>query len=239
MNALIIVGATGKIADTIIKRCLDNNVFGKYILIGRNIERLSEYKNSNTEKVYLIEQELGEGSEINIPDNLLDGVDDIRVLMLAFSIKPIAKIGEINQRDVVENININIVSQVLFINYLCLIKEKTGCELEIICIDSGAAYTPIKGWSMYCSSKAYMSMFLECLCRDTDVKAVLFEPGVIDTPMQEYIRSIDEDVFDQVEQFRKYKEDGVLRQPEVVANELYERYIIQWSALDLKEHYQK
>src|SRR5699024_8546019 len=61
-------------------------------------------------------------------------------------------------------------------------------------ISSGAADRPMYGWSAYCSSKASIDMYTKTLALEqkalgTNHKVFAFSPGIMDTEMQEKIRS--------------------------------------------------
>lgn len=83
-------------------------------------------------------------------------------------------------------------------------------------IGSGAAYNEYDGWSMYCSTKAGLSMFsrtvhLESKMGKANCKIVDLSPGIIDTGMQDEIRSRKASDFSQLERFVEYKQNGDLQ----------------------------
>lgn len=53
-------------------------------------------------------------------------------------------------------------------------------------------------------------------------KVIAFSPGVMDTDMQGTIRSSSEEAFADVENFKRYKEQGMLRDTDTVAGVLVE-----------------
>ncbi|MBK8085150.1 MAG: SDR family oxidoreductase [Devosia sp.] len=56
----------------------------------------------------------------------------------------------------------------------------------IVNLSSGAAHTPIEGWSAYCTSKAGLAMFTDCLAAEYSSKGIRvfgFIPGVVGTDM--------------------------------------------------------
>lgn len=66
--------------------------------------------------------------------------------------------------------------------------EKRGV---VINLSSGAAHVPREGWSAYCSSKAALVMLTRCLVHEyanRGIAAYGFQPGVVDTEMQQSIR---------------------------------------------------
>ena len=62
----------------------------------------------------------------------------------------------------------------------------------IVNLSSGAAFTPLEGWSAYCSSKAGLAMLTRALALEAAEKNVFaygFAPGLVDTDMQAQIRA--------------------------------------------------
>ena len=62
----------------------------------------------------------------------------------------------------------------------------------VINISSGAAHSPLEGWSAYCSAKAGLAMLTNTIaleCADAGVRVFGLAPGVIDTDMQASIRA--------------------------------------------------
>ncbi|CUH63418.1 Glucose 1-dehydrogenase [Thalassovita gelatinovora] len=62
----------------------------------------------------------------------------------------------------------------------------------IITISSGAAHSPLEGWSHYCSSKAGAAMLTRCTdleCRDKGIRVMGLSPGTVATQMQREIKA--------------------------------------------------
>jgi benzil reductase ((S)-benzoin forming) len=96
--------------------------------------------------------------------------------------------------------------------------------LTFVNISSGAANRPIAGWATYCSSKAFTKMFFDVLATQTknnpDIKIKTIDPGVIDTSMQQLIRNANNHDFPEQPIFRQLNEEGKLRKPSDVAEEI-------------------
>src|SRR5699024_6696796 len=78
-------------------------------------------------------------------------------------------------------------------------------------ISSGAADRPMYGWSAYCSSKASIDMYTKTLALEqkalgTNHKVFAFSPGIMDTEMQEKIRSSSPQQLANVDTFKGYHE---------------------------------
>lgn len=122
-------------------------------------------------------------------------------------------------------------AHVFQVNYLSavmlsqkVLQDANCCQL--IYISSGAANRAIAGWSQYCASKAALDRFAETLHlelnndgRQCIIKSIA--PGVVDTPMQEQIRSSSEKDFAQVAHFRDLHDNHELTSTNEVARKLY------------------
>ena len=108
----------------------------------------------------------------------------------AGTIDPISTIFETNPEDWSKSIDINLKGA--FYGCYTVIpimrKQKSGC---IINIGSGAAYSPLEGWSHYCVSKAGLSMLTRSVqleLKGTDIRVMSLSPGTVATKMQRRIK---------------------------------------------------
>jgi benzil reductase ((S)-benzoin forming) len=108
------------------------------------------------------------------------------------------------------------------------LSETDGLDIPkvILNISSGASFNAYSGWSVYCSSKAGLDMFtqvagLEQNAEAQSTKVFALAPGIIETGMQELIRTTDESLFPERDKFIRLYEEGKLSNPDDIA------YIIQ------------
>jgi benzil reductase ((S)-benzoin forming) len=121
--------------------------------------------------------------------------------------------------------NLNIVA----VQSLCahVIKLAGFEQVEaIVNISSGAGRRPIASWSAYCASKAAVDLFSETLLAElkevgASTRVYSVAPGVVDTGMQEVIRSSNPEDFSIHQNFVDLKEQDGLRKPEEVATLIY------------------
>ncbi|MCQ2400981.1 MAG: SDR family NAD(P)-dependent oxidoreductase [Lachnospiraceae bacterium] len=166
-----------------------------------------------------------------------EGTSEVTLIINSFSIEPLKPVGNYRSEEIDAMIDANIHQPVVLINLLAAYVKEHGIRLRIINLDSGAADFPLKGWGNYCASKAYINAFLEVFqLENRDFRIVSIDPGVMDTEMQEKIRMVPDDVFDMVSEFRKYKEENVLRSPAFVAGYIVDRYIGAWNSTAFREH---
>lgn len=80
------------------------------------------------------------------------------------------------------------------------------------------------GWGVYCATKAAVDMYTQVLTQEhKNVRAASLAPGVIDTEMQQDIRTSDVQNFPNVERFSDLHKNGLLASPADTA-----RHIIQY-----------
>lgn len=94
---------------------------------------------------------------------------------------------------------------------------------RVTTISSGAAQRSLHGWSAYCVSKAGLDMWTNCMAEEgnsENISALAIAPGIVDTAMQEEIRSADESSFPLLQNFKDYYANGELSKPDDVATKL-------------------
>jgi benzil reductase ((S)-benzoin forming) len=99
-----------------------------------------------------------------------------------------------------------------------------ACERHLVMLSSGAARTAYPGWSAYNAGKAAVDQWVRTVGAEQGedgCRVVAVAPGVVDTGMQEHIRSAGEESFPQVERFRALKESGTLSTPEEAARGIW------------------
>ncbi len=153
--------------------------------------------------------------KVNQPDT-----EEVFLIHNAGTVAPIHTVGHLHPQTVTDSTQINLISPIIMTNMLLKITDK---KVTIANITSGAAQRPIEGWSVYCSTKAALNMFTQTVALEqetagTSHKIFAFNPGIMDTDMQGEIRTSSEEQFTDIAKFQGYKEDGLLRAPETVAN---------------------
>jgi benzil reductase ((S)-benzoin forming) len=140
-------------------------------------------------------------------------------------IDPIQTVGNLDQTPIIRNIQVNLIAPILITNLFFNKAQLTNTSVQVINITSGAATRSIEGWSVYCSAKAGLNMFTQTAALEqaelkTNNKIIAFSPGVMDTKMQETIRSSSKQAFKELEKFIEFKENNLLLKADVVANAL-------------------
>lgn len=147
----------------------------------------------------------------------------------AATIAPIGFAGEVDADAVLAAVRLNVgaafaVGQA----FLAAVADRSG-RRQLCQFTSGAATTVYEGWSSYGPAKAAVDHWVATVAAEQSrrggVEVVGVSPGVVATAMQEVIRDTDERDFPPVGRFRDLHADGDLRDPDVVADEV-------WSLLD-------
>lgn len=87
--------------------------------------------------------------------------------------------------------------------------DNAPSEACLINISSGAAWSGYAGWAAYCAGKAGVDRLTEAVQLEneaTGLRAYAVAPGVVDTSMQELIRSCSPEQFPMVGKFHEMKE---------------------------------
>jgi benzil reductase ((S)-benzoin forming) len=142
-------------------------------------------------------------------------------------------LGEINRFSQQENAVLNLcdVMQVNFFAGVSIVEkllQTTAPEqaLTTVFISSGAGKRPIASWSAYCASKAAVDLWLSTILIEerengrTLLRCYAIAPGVVDTDMQDDIRSTQKEKFSSHSQFSALKANGQLVPPTIVANKI-------------------
>lgn len=150
--------------------------------------------------------------------------DEVIFFNNAGAIEPIGKIGSIENKKLKESIQVNFMAPILLVNSLVRIFTKENIKMKIVNVTSGAANYPIEGWSGYCSAKAAVKMFLDVLklqySHNKDLRIYNIDPGVMNTNMQEKIRTASQDEFPNLKSFHDLYHRNQLKNPKDVVEEI-------------------
>ncbi len=240
---VIISGATGGIGCHIAKLAIKSDVINKCTLLYRNEKKyqyyFAEYADCHKIEKVMVDMEKSPEKELSLL-SASDDIAEIKLILAASTIEPIERITLLKPEQVIKNININIISQINLISSIVRNAIKMNLKVGIINLNSGAAYRPLSGWSLYSGSKSYLNIFLKTLVKENpDINIVSYDPGVVDTSMQKIIRSTSINIFDEVETFKNYKLQSQLNDPQVIAQDIFHRYVLEWKANYFEEKYCK
>ncbi|MDM5246501.1 SDR family NAD(P)-dependent oxidoreductase [Lysinibacillus sp. G4S2] len=230
MRLFIITGVSSGLGEQIADKLIIKKE--KLVAIGRKFTKKQlDVSQLSPDLIHLLYCDLSNEKEMNVlfdkfPSNYFNDVNEIVFINNAGVIGPINKIGKYGDSNFIKkHINVNYLSPLILINQLVRITPITK-KIKIINISSGAATKAMEGWSLYCSSKAAIKMFLSVLEKESEnIEVLNIDPGVMDTKMQQLIRNSDINEFPLLDQFQKYKDDGRLKDVTTVADEILKRII--------------
>lgn len=149
--------------------------------------------------------------------------DEIFLINNAGSVDPIKSVENMDANGYLDSYKVNVLAPALLIKGFIKAFKHLDAVKNILTVSSGAAVKPMEGWGAYCSTKAAVNMLSGVTRAETKdfsspVHAATFRPGVIDTEMQETIRSSDPKEFPNIDKFKNYKSESSLLEPDYVAS---------------------
>jgi benzil reductase ((S)-benzoin forming) len=141
---------------------------------------------------------------------------------------PVGALGGLTANDIERSLDVNLTAVAVLCNVFLRVFSDDSLPRRIINVSSGAAQSTIPGGGLYCVAKAGLEMLTRVLVEDSrapSLTAITLRPGIIDTPMQVFMRSQSESVLPSVTMFREFHESGQLVAPEVVADKIIDRLI--------------
>lgn len=183
---ILITGCSSGLGLTLTKYYLEKKykVYG----ISRNKPDIFDenfiYKSFDLSQISKIKQEL---------TSFIKEIDNIEIVFLnAGMLGKIKILEELTIDEMNEVYSLNVYANKELLDILMQIKVT-----NILVISSGASKTGYKGWGSYSLSKTGVNMLVNLYSNEmTNTKILAVAPGVIKTPMTDYIRfEIDENIF--------------------------------------------
>jgi benzil reductase ((S)-benzoin forming) len=124
--------------------------------------------------------------------------------------------------------DVNVVAPAMLMNTFLSAYNSLNVPRSILNISSGAAQRPVDGWGAYCASKAALDALTRTAQKEQDIRGSgvrirSLSPGVLDTAMQEHIRTADKHRFSEAAAFEQMHAQGQLAEPQEAA-----RKIVAW-----------
>ena len=146
---------------------------------------------------------------------ILDIKEIDTVFLNAGMLGKIKLLNDLSIEELNEVYSLNVYANKEILDILMNIKVK-----NIIVISSGASKNGYKGWGAYSLSKAGINMLVNLYSNEMiDTKIIALAPGVVKTPMTDYIRfELDENIFPSVKKLN----EGVVQTPEETAQKIFQ-----------------
>lgn len=165
--------------------------------------------------------------EFQFPE--FDVYSEVVFINNAGSVDPISQIGKVNIAEAISSYHINVLAPIFFVNLLIRKAKSVSTKVYILNVSSGAARYPVEGWGVYCSTKSALDAFSAVV--DKELKSAGSKiairniyPGIVDTPMQNMIRSSKIEDFPELERFSEYKKSNKLRSAEDVSSKIIRNF---------------
>ncbi|OIQ36008.1 MAG: hypothetical protein BM555_03540 [Crocinitomix sp. MedPE-SWsnd] len=191
-----------------------------YEVIG--LSRSNDLKAENFKHITLDLADIGKVSSFEFQKT----ADKVLLVNNAGLVGDINPLGSVQNSDIQKVMNVNTIApQILCNNFIKRFQNEKG-SFHVLNISSGAGKSAIDSWATYCASKAALDLFSETMSSElewaqaTNWHVHSCAPGVVDTNMQEQIRSSSEEEFNRVQYFKDLKSNNELFTPQLVANKL-------------------
>ncbi|MBD8497300.1 SDR family NAD(P)-dependent oxidoreductase [Paenibacillus arenosi] len=147
--------------------------------------------------------------------------DMICLINNAAMLEPLKPIDRCTPEEIVSNLQISLMAPILLTSGFIQHTEKLRTRKKIINISSGSAIYPVPDMSVYCTAKAGLNMFTQCVGaeqanRAYPVEIVAVDPGMVDTTLQKMAREQDEAQFSCAGLFQEVYTNGQLQSTESV-----------------------
>ena len=144
----------------------------------------------------------------------------------ASAIEPIKSIEKCSGTEIESHVRIGLIAPMILTSMFIQKFSDYQIRKKAVFISSGAAFTAMPDDSIYCSSKAGINMFAQCVGleqknREYGFEVISIGPGMVDTSMQQAVRSKNSDEFAMAGFFKQAFEDGKLQEPVKVAEKIY------------------
>jgi len=161
--------------------------------------------------------------------DLMDQADLERVALVnnAAIIGELAWLHELDSERLGRLLAVNVQAPMVLMG-LAVQAVPAGVPLRVVNISSGAAHTPFPGLGDYSASKAALRLAGQTMAAEferrglTPGQAAVFsyEPGLVDTVMQDQARDADAGRFPASQAFHDFADQGLLHPPESVVGEV-------------------
>ena len=136
-------------------------------------------------------------------------------------LEPLGLYGAIDAAGIQRSTAVNLTAPMVLMSAFLAASDDVRVR-SVINISSGSGRRPIAGSGVYCAAKAGLDMAsrvaaLEAEARGTLVNVCSLAPGIIDTDMQVVARAATVEQLPDVERFRAFKSEGMLKTGEEVA----------------------
>jgi len=224
-NHFIITGTSRGIGEQLAKMLLEQNhmVHG----ISRGDSSLTEYQNY-THIHYDLSNPSGMSTLMDSVFNQIDlhHADMICLVNNAAMVEPLKPIEQCTLHEINQSLQISLIAPMLLTSCFIQLSENVRIRRKIINISSGSGSYPSPDMSVYCTAKAGLNMFSQCVGLEQNrsdnnpVEIIAVDPGMVDTEMQMLAREKRDGEFEMAKYFRHAHQTGQLLTTEELCKHL-------------------
>ncbi len=157
----------------------------------------------------------------------VEAPDRLVLINNAGTLGEVKYLGDLDDSLIISLFNLNVTAPTLLINAFIRQYRAVQAEKLIINVSSGAGKYPVDGWSGYCASKAALDMVSQVAAQESrlrgdGVRVFALAPGVVDTAMQDHIRTTEATQFSKLQKFIDYKAEDALDNPATTAEKFFQ-----------------
>jgi benzil reductase ((S)-benzoin forming) len=154
-------------------------------------------------------------------DGVNEEMDEVILVNNAGSLGSVKPVAQLDPQRTEKAYHLNLIAPTILCKIFLENLSEINVRKTIINISSGAAFSPIKSWSVYCAAKAGLEMFSEVMQIDhPEIRVHTVSPGVVDTEMQGEIRRSRKEDFPDLARFVELKENQELSPATEVASKI-------------------
>lgn len=155
-------------------------------------------------------------------------VEFIGLINNAAMLEPLKPIDRCSAEEISQQLEISLAAPMILTSSFIQQTSHLNARRKIVNVSSGSGIYPAPSMASYCTSKAGMNMFTQCVAMEQSgqpnpVEVIAFDPGMVDTELQAVARGKSAEEFALSEVFGQVYEAGQLRSPQDVAKQLIER----------------
>ncbi|WP_110930152.1 SDR family NAD(P)-dependent oxidoreductase [Paenibacillus bouchesdurhonensis] len=221
----IITGTSKGIGEQLASMLLDRGHYVYGIARGSS-EALRSYSNY-THRTFDL-------SEIKAIDSLIEeivngvNINDSEIICLvnnAAVLEPLKPIERCTPVEIQQHLQVSLMAPMILTSSFIRCTEHMDIRRKIMNLSSGSGTHPAPGMSVYCTAKAGINMFTECLgleqsSRSRPVEIIAVDPGMVETELQAAARGKDEQEFGMAKLFKQAHESGQIQSTEELGRHL-------------------
>lgn len=155
----------------------------------------------------------------------LENFSMIALINNASMLEPLMPIEQCSSEEMTRSLHVSFLAPMILTSAFMRHSEHLSLQRKVMNISSGSGTYPAPGMSVYCSAKAGLNMFTQCvgqeqLNKTNPVEIIAVDPGMVDTDMQKLAREQDTRSFELAQAFQQAYEAGQLISKDAICTHL-------------------